>query len=112
MPINVPINRLIILFYTLHNIKKKKNVSTGNNNLTNLASSSDNLKSLSRLFPHLSKELSSSLPSNIQNDNENDHTAAPPTESPGSETIFNCLDVHDLSAASSVNSSLSRSVIG
>jgi hypothetical protein len=38
--------------------------STGNN-FHNLASSVENSKSLSRLFPHLSKVLSSSVPSNV-----------------------------------------------
>lgn len=88
---------------------------TGNNNLTNLASSSDNLKSLSRLFPHLSKELSSSLPSDIQKGSDMDQEAANmPNEIPNSGSDYNyyCLDVHDLSAASSVNSSCSRSAIG
>lgn len=93
---------------------------TGNSNLTNLASSSDNLKSLSRLFPHLSKELSSSLPSDIPKGIDVDQETTPSAgwnaqaESPncGYDSNYYHLDVQDLSAASSVNSSFSRSAIG
>lgn len=93
---------------------------TGNSNLNNLASSSDNLKSLSRLFPHLSKELSNSLPSDIQNGSDVDLESTPAgtvnfqNESPncGFDSNYYGIDVHDLSAASSVNSSFSRSAIG
>lgn len=38
------------------------------NNLTNLASSVDNLRSLTRIFPHLGKDLSNSLPTNFEQD--------------------------------------------
>lgn len=38
------------------------------NNLTNLASSVENLRSLSRIFPHLGKDLSNSLPTNFEQD--------------------------------------------
>ncbi|CAO1356891.1 unnamed protein product [Diamesa serratosioi] len=39
--------------------------STGNNNIVNLASSVENSKSLSRLFPHLSKAFSNSVPNDV-----------------------------------------------
>ena len=73
------------------------------NNLTNLASSVENLKSLSRLFPHLSKELSNSLPADIQIDDA--HNKSPSGEN--QEYIHT-----DLSCTSSLTSSFSRSGMG
>lgn len=36
--------------------------------MTNLASSVENLRSLTRIFPHLGKDLSNSLPTNFEHD--------------------------------------------
>ncbi|KAG5678947.1 hypothetical protein PVAND_008566 [Polypedilum vanderplanki] len=56
------------------NENKTMSRSTGNN-IVNLASSVENSKSLSRLFPHLSKVFSSSVPSNVGfNVNSNDQS--------------------------------------
>lgn len=80
----------------------KSNLKSTGNNLTNLASSVENLRSLTRLFPHLSKELSNSLPIDFQIDD-----------------LFNKSpsDYHDyiqtdLSSTSSLTSSFSRSGMG
>lgn len=89
---------------------------SGNNNLTTLASSSDNLKSLTRLFPHLSKELSNSMPADMQMEAA-DTTAALAVATQKSP-VYNgggagdCAEMNDISAASSVTSSFSRSAIG
>lgn len=65
----------------------------------------ENLKSLSRLFPHLSKELSSSLPADIQIDDA--HNKSPTTSGEYQEYIQT-----DVSCTSSLTSSFSRSGIG
>lgn len=75
--------------------------STGNN-LTNLASSVENLRSLSRLFPHLSKELSNSLPIDFQID---DLVNKSPCD-------YQEYIQTDLSSTSSLTSSFSRSGMG
>lgn len=89
-------------------------ILTGNNNnLSTLASSSENMKSLSRLFPHLSKDLSNSMPADMQVDD-----ATPTTIGANNGSMHKSpnsildQDLHDLSAASSVTSSFSRSAIG
>lgn len=71
------------------------------NNLTNLASSAENFKSLTRIFPHLGKDLSNSLPTNFDQSTSN--------TSPNEYTmdLFNS----DFST-SSATSSVSRSGIG
>lgn len=66
------------------------------NNLSNLASSAENFKSLTRIFPHLGKDLSNSLPTNFE-------------QSPNEYTMD--LFHSDLST-SSATSSFSRSGIG
>lgn len=71
--------------------------STGNN-IMNITSSMDNLKSITRLFPHLSKELSNSLPNYIPFQN----SPTPPY----------CVGQSDLSMdSSSLTSSFSRSAM-
>ncbi|KAG4071038.1 hypothetical protein HA402_001475 [Bradysia odoriphaga] len=69
------------------------------NNLTNLASSVENLRSLTRLFPHLSKELSNSLPIDFQID---DMVNKSPSD-------YQEYIQTDLSSTSSLTSSFSRS---
>lgn len=76
-------------------------ISSGNN-LTNLASSVENLRSLSRLFPHLSKELSNSLPIDFQID---DLVNKSPCD-------YQEYIQTDLSSTSSLTSSFSRSGMG
>ncbi|KAL5293024.1 KIAA1107 family protein [Megaselia abdita] len=68
--------------------------STGNN-IMNITSSMDNLKSITRLFPHLSKELSNSLPNYIPFGN----SPTPPY----------CIDLS--MESSSLTSSFSRSAM-
>lgn len=70
------------------------------NNLTNLASSVENFKSLTRIFPHLSKDLSNSLPINFEQSSNT---------SPNEYTMD--LFQSDFST-SSATSSFSRSGIG
>lgn len=72
-----------------------------------MASSSDNLRSLSRLFPHLSSELSNSMPADMPTDAE-----APVVHRSPVGAAMDYQELHDLSAASSVTSSFSRSAIG
>lgn len=71
------------------------------NNLSNLASSAENFKRLSRIFPHLGKDLSNSLPTNFDQSTSN--------TSPNEYTMD--LFHSDLST-SSATSSFSRSGIG
>lgn len=64
----------------------------------------ENLKSLSRLFPHLSKELSSSLPADIQIDDAHNKSLISGEYQEYIQT--------DISCTSSLTSSFSRSGIG
>lgn len=82
-------------------ISRLLSISSGNN-LTNLASSVENLRSLSRLFPHLSKELSNSLPIDFQID---DLVNKSPCD-------YQEYIQTDLSSTSSLTSSFSRSGMG
>ncbi|CAD7082926.1 unnamed protein product [Hermetia illucens] len=68
------------------------------NNIANITSSVENLKSLSRLFPHLSRELSSSLPGDVSFDMF--------SRSPHDNGEYG---QSDFSGASSLASSISRS---
>lgn len=75
-------------------------ISLGNN-LSNLASSAENFKSLTRIFPHLGKDLSNSLPTNFDQSTSN--------TSPNEYT----MDLfHSDFSTSSATSSFSRSGIG
>lgn len=81
-----------------HNMSR----STGNN-LTNLASSVENLRSLSRIFPHLSKDLSNSSPADMEQEI---------FQMQKSPNDIEQLIQSDFSITSSATSSFSRSGIG
>lgn len=70
--------------------------STGSN-LSNLATSVENMRSLSRIFPHLSKEFSNSMPMNFELVDDNE---------------FGDMFQSDFSRTSSIASSFSRSGMG
>lgn len=73
-------------------------------NLTNLASSVETLRSLSRLFPHLSDELNTNGGSHAEE-------PLPPKNTPAVPDSQDYV-LSDLSATSSVTSSYSRSGMG
>lgn len=89
-----------IMFFS---IKLNHFTSIAGNNLTNLASSVENLRSLTRIFPHLGKDLSNSLPTNFEQE-YNSFVMSP------SEVAIDLI--HSDISTSSATSSISRSGMG
>lgn len=81
-----------------HSWAMTRSTGGGNNPIQNFASSVDNLRSLSRLFPNFSKEFSNSLPGDMTLDNNS-------TQAQQQQDYIQT----DLSADSSLASSFSRS---